>query len=48
MIHKNPFECLIIRQSLEHNLVPMTENDTIARYPNDHPEDVYFLVNISL
>jgi PIN domain nuclease of toxin-antitoxin system len=33
MIHRDPFDRLIICQSLEHNLVLMTEDSMIAKYP---------------
>jgi PIN domain nuclease of toxin-antitoxin system len=33
MIHKDPFDRLIICQSLEWNLVLMTEDEALARYP---------------
>ena len=34
MIHKDPFDRLIICQSLEHNLTIMTEDEAILNYPN--------------
>lgn len=33
-IHKDPFDRLIIAQSLEHNLTIMTEDEAILSYPN--------------
>jgi PIN domain nuclease of toxin-antitoxin system len=34
MLHKDPFDRLIICQSLEHDLTIMTEDETILNYPN--------------
>ncbi len=34
MIHKDPFDRLIIAQSLEHNLTIMTQDEAILSYPN--------------
>lgn len=34
MIHKDPFDRLIICQCLEHNLTIITEDQTILTYPN--------------
>jgi PIN domain nuclease of toxin-antitoxin system len=33
-IHKDPFDRLIIAQSLEYNLTIMTEDEAIFNYPN--------------
>ncbi len=34
LLHKDPFDRLLICQSLQHNLLIMTEDNAILSYPN--------------
>lgn len=34
LLHKDPFDRLLISQSLQHNLIIITEDNAILQYPN--------------
>jgi PIN domain nuclease of toxin-antitoxin system len=36
LLHKDPFDRLLICQSLQHNLIIITEDNAILKYPNIH------------